>query len=70
MPPTNRKRGHRGPYRARTAGESPEPERDRMFDDPDVVAFAQALERISDPEKRACIEWLVRELARTSRGGG
>ena len=35
-----------------------------MLNDPDTRAFAEALEKIQDPEKRACLAWLVQELSK------
>jgi len=62
MPPTNRKRERRGAYRI---GEHSEvATRDAILDDPEVAAFAEAVGRITDPKKRACIEWLVLEMWR------
>ena len=62
--PSNDKRGsRRGPY-ARAADR--DAVRRELMKDPDVAAFAAALERISDSDKRACLEWLVVELAKAS----
>ena len=39
--------------------------RDReLLRDPDVAAFAKALEQIQDLKKIACLRWLVLELSR------
>jgi hypothetical protein len=63
MPPTEDKR-KRGAYRV---GLSPTSARNELLRDPQVAAFAEALAKIDDPMQRACIEWLVRELARDAR---
>ena len=68
MPPIDRKKSKRGPYKVQNEPRSlrdPTP-----LDDPQVAAFARALEKIKDPEKRACIAWLVCELARHKKSGG
>ena len=57
------KRG-RGAYRGSM---TPELERSALLQDPQVVAFARALERIDDPQQRACIAWLVLELAKEAK---
>jgi hypothetical protein len=61
MSRTNKPRGPRGPYRGRGFRDG-----EAVVDplaDPTVSAFARALAEIKDPQKRACIEWFVRELA-------
>jgi Autoinducer binding domain len=63
---TKEKDNGRGAYRV---GIKSNGEREAMLDDPDVVEFAAALERIKDPEKRASIEWLVRELSPGKKNG-
>ena len=67
MPPIDRKKGKRGPYKVQSG---PPSLRDPFLDDPETAAFAHALDQISDPKKRACIEWLVCELARHAKNGG
>ena len=59
MQPTDHRRPGRGPYGADTQALERE-----LMRDPDVAEFADAFRRISSPEKRACIEWLVLELSR------
>ena len=66
MRPTDRKPGKRGPYRAEGALTNRDAE---LLRDPEVAAFAAAFRDISDPKKRACVEWLVRELARENKRG-
>jgi hypothetical protein len=34
-----------------------------VLSDPETRAFAEALEKIQDPAKRACLAWLVQELS-------
>lgn len=60
---TDQKRG-RGAYRV---GMTAADVRAELLRDPDVAAFAEALAQIDDPVQRACVEWLVRELARDER---
>lgn len=60
---TEQKRG-RGAYRI---GVTAADLRAELLRDPEVAAFAEALARIEDPAQRACVEWLVRELARDER---
>jgi hypothetical protein len=65
MSRTNKPRGSRGPYRSRGFRDG-----DAINDplaDPMVSAFARALAEIKDPQKRACIEWLVRALAQRTQ---
>lgn len=66
MRTTDGKRPGRGPYRI---GIGKKPTSDAIMDDPEVVEFADALQRITDPAKRACLEWLVLELARNNGRG-
>jgi hypothetical protein len=66
MRPIDRKPGKRGPYRVEGASADRDAE---LLRDPEVAAFAAAFREISDPKKRACVEWLVRELARETKGG-
>jgi hypothetical protein len=37
-----------------------------ILSDPETRAFAQAVEKIQDPEKLACLAWLVQELSKKS----
>jgi hypothetical protein len=67
MPSNDKRASRRGPY-ARGADRAAA--RRELMKDPDVAAFAAALERISDADKRACLEWLVAELAKANRGSG
>lgn len=60
---TDQKRG-RGAYRV---GMTAADLRAELLRDPEVAAFAEALAQIADPAQRACIEWLVQELARDER---
>jgi hypothetical protein len=58
----------RGPYRIGDVSTG-----DRNADllrDPQVAAFAEALTRIRDPQRRALVEYLVREFARRKMTGG
>ncbi len=56
---SNNQGSRRGAYRIGDTS------RDReLLRDPQVAAFAQALERIDDPKKLECLRWLVLELAR------
>lgn len=52
----------RGPYRI--GARRPQGVPDDPLRDPEVAAFAAAYLKITNLEQRACIEWLVTELAR------
>lgn len=54
-------RRHRGAYSIAKRSND-----ELMLKDPETRAFAEALEQILDPEKRACIAWLVQELSKKS----
>ena len=63
MSTESRKPG-RGPYRI---GDVSTGNKDAdLLRDPQVAAFAAAVAQIKDPRSRAIVEWLVRELARSS----
>lgn len=64
---TSRRKSARGPYRIGDVSTG-----DRNADilrDPQVAAFAEALTRIRDPQRRALVEYLVREFARQKKAG-
>lgn len=53
---------HRGPYRI---GDISTGDRNAdLLRDPQVAAFADALKRIRDPQKRALVAWLIGEFAK------
>lgn len=55
----------RGAYRIDTA-----PSGDRraeLLRDPQVAAFVDAFNRIDDPRHRACVAWLIIELAQQKK---
>jgi hypothetical protein len=54
-------RRHRGAYSIAKRSSD-----ELMLNDPETRAFAEALEKIQDPEKRACLAWLVQELSKKS----
>ena len=54
-------RRHRGPYSIANRLND-----EVMLKDPETRAFAEALEKIEDPEKLACLAWLIQELSKKS----
>ena len=56
--------GKRGPYKSQAVLQEESRRQAEMLTDPDVVAFAEALAKITDPKKRAHIAWLVEEFSR------
>ena len=67
MPGNDDKLNKRGPYKSRAVLREQARRQADLLADPEVAAFADALRRISDPKKRACLEWLVIELSRDKR---
>ena len=55
----------RGPYKSQALLREELRREAEMLGDPDVVAFAEAIAKITDPRKRAHIAWLVEELSRS-----
>ncbi|MBP6013267.1 MAG: hypothetical protein KBA31_13660 [Alphaproteobacteria bacterium] len=63
--PTERGKKGRGAYRIDTAPTGDR--RTELLRDPQVAAFVEAFNSIDDPRHRACIAWLILELAQQKK---
>jgi hypothetical protein len=64
MHQSDEKTNKRGPYKSQTVLREEDRRQAEMLADPDVVAFAEAIAKITDPKTRAHIAWLVEDLSR------